>query len=328
MRAIGIRSFGGPEVLEAVTIPVPEPPAGSVRVKVAYTGVNPIDVHIRRGAFLGRSRADPSWPMVLGYEGVGTVDALGDGVEGVAMGQSVAWCGVPGAHAEMAVVPAWRIVPVPDRLPLDIACALQLDGMLAHALAVSVFPIRPGDSILVLAAADPAALILIQIAKAQGARVIAAVENGADVGGPTNAGADRVVDMSAEDLSAIVTAETGGEGCHAVFDAFGQPTIASSIACCRRRGMIVLHGGHRGPVDTISTGALAAAGSLYFCRPHLSDFMQDATEVRWRMGGLFEACLEGQLKVGPGRILPLEAAREGHLTLEAGTAAGKILLKA
>lgn len=327
MRAIGIRKFGGPEVLEALAVAVPEAPAGAVRVKVAFTGVNPIDVHVRRGAYFGRDRSEPAWPMLLGYEGAGTIDALGTDVEGFTLGQRVAWCGVPAAHAEMAVVPAWRLVPVPDRLPLDIACALQLDGMLAHALSTSVFPIKAGDCILVLAAADPAALILIQIAKAQGARVIAAVESEADVGGPSSAGADRVVVLSTSDLPAAISGETQGEGCHAVFDAFGQATIASSIACCRRRGMIVLHGAHRGPVDTIRTDELAAAGSLYFTRPHLSDFIQDAIEVRWRMEGLFEACLAGMLKIGPGRILPLAAAREGHLALETGTAAGKILLK-
>lgn len=327
MRAIGIKGFGGPEVLEALTLEPPGLPSGCARIKVAFAGVNQIDVHVRRGAFLGREQKVPAWPVVLGYEGAGTVEAVAPEVEGVKTGDRVAWCGVPGAHAETVVVPAWRLVPVPDRIPLDIACALQLDGMLAHALSVSVFPIRSGDRVLIQSGADPAALILIQIARAQGAEVVATVAGASDVGGPRAAGAQHVVVLAAGEATAAIRSAMGSEGCHVVYDAIGRDSIATSIACCRRRGMVVLHAGHSGPVETIRPDELAAAGSLYFVRPHLADFMQDATEVRWRMEGLFDAWLQGRLKVAVGRILPLAAAREGHLALEAGTAAGKILLK-
>ena len=327
MRAIGIKAFGGPEVLEALAVEPRSPEADEVRVNVAFAGVNPIDVHVRRGAFLGRGQKAPAWPLILGYEGAGIVDVVGSRVEGLAPGDRVAWCGCPGAHAEAVVLPAWRLVRVPENMPLEMACALQLDGMLAHALSVSVFPIKSGDRVLIQSGADPAALLLTQIAKAQGAEVIATVARDSDIGGPRSAGADHVIALDSGDPVASIGAATRGQGCHVVYDAFGKDTIATSIACCRRRGVVVLHDGHSGPVDTVRPDDLAASGSLYLTRPHLADFMQDATEVRWRMEGLFDAWLQGRLKVGGGRILPLEAAREGHLAIDDGTAAGKILLK-
>jgi NADPH2:quinone reductase len=298
-----------------------------VRVKVAFAGVNPIDVYVRRGAYLGRGEKEPVWPLVLGYEGAGAVEAVGADVEGLAPGDRVAWCGFPGAHAEAVNLPAWRLVRVPEKMPLDVACALQLDGMLAHALSVSVFPIRSGDSVLIQSGADPAALLLIQIAKAQGADVIATVARESDVGGPKSAGADQVIVLAGGDPVAIIRSATRGQGCHVVYDAFGKSTIAASMACCRRRGVVVLHDGHTGPVEAVRPDDLAASGSLYLTRPHLADFLQDATEVHWRMEGLFEAWLNGRLHVGVGRILPLEAARDGHLAIEGGTATGKVLLK-
>lgn len=324
---MGIKSFGGPEVLEALLVEPRSPDAGEVRVNVAFAGVNPIDVHVRRGAFLGRGQKAPEWPLILGYEGAGIVDAVGSRVDGLAPGDRVAWCGCPGAHAEAVVVPAWRLVRVPERVPLEVACALQLDGMLAHALSVSVFPIKSGDRVLIQSGADPSAHLLIQIAKAQGAEVIATVAHETDVGGPRSAGADHVITLASGDPVASIRAATGGRGCHVVYDAFGKDTIAISIACCRRRGVVVIHGGHSGPVDTVRPDDLAASGSLYLTRPHLADFMQDAAEVQWRMEGLFDAWLQGRLKVGGGRILPLEAAGEGHIAIDGRTAAGKVLLK-
>ncbi len=327
MRAIGIRAFGGLGVLETLAVEAPPLAIGMVRVKVAYSGVNWIDVHVRRGAFLGRQSGSQDWPVILGYEGTGMVDAVGDGVEGFSVGDLVAWCGVPGAHAELALVPAWRLVPVPKAMPLDVACALQLDGVLAHALSISVFPIQSGDRVLVQSGADPAALLLIQIAKALGATVIAMVPTEADGSAPRAAGADHVVVLEAGAAAGQIESATDGQGCHVVFDSLGRDSIDMSFASCRRRGMVVLYDARSGPVEQISPVDLAASGSLYLARPHLADFLQDAAEVRWRTGGLFDAWQSGRLKVGIGRILPLDAAREGHLALESGAAAGKILLQ-
>jgi NADPH:quinone reductase len=327
MRAIGIRGFGGLEVLEALAVEPSMPSPGQARVRVAFCGVNWIDVHVRRGAFLGRRSGAQEWPLILGFEGAGIVEALGEGVVGLAVCDQVAWCGVPGAHAELAIVPAWRLVPVPRTMPLDIACALQLDGVLAHALTVSVFPIRSGDRVLIQPGIDPVALLLIQIAKAQGATVLTTVATASDVSAPRAAGADHVIALEARTAAAEIRAATGGQGCHVVYDGLGRDTISLSLASCRRRGMVVLYGEHAGPVEEIKPVDLAAAGSLYLTRPHLTDFLQDAAEIQNRTLGLFEAWQSDRLKVGIGRILPLEAAREGHLALESGVAAGKILLR-
>ncbi|MEZ5816163.1 MAG: quinone oxidoreductase [Hyphomicrobiaceae bacterium] len=327
MRAIGIKRFGGVEVLDTITIEAPSPGPGQVRVKVAYAGVNRIDAHVRSGAFLGRSRDTTDGPLVLGYEGAGTVDAVGENVAGIAIGTRVAWCGIRGAYAELAVVPAWQLVPVPDAMPLDVACALQLDGVLAHALSVSVFPIQKDDRVLIQSGGDPVALLLTQIAKAQGAEVVATVATNSDVAALLEAGADYVVLLAADKARAEIQEATRGQGCHVVYDAGGRDTIALSLASCRRRGMVVLYEARSGAVEQINPVDLAASGSLYLTRPHLSDFMQDATEVRWRTEGLFSAWQSGRLKVGIGRAFALEAAREAHVALEAKGTRGKILLK-
>lgn len=327
MRAIGIRAFGGVGVLDTLAVEPLAPAPGQVRVRVAFAGVNWIDVHVRRGAFLGRRSEAQDWPLILGFEGAGMVEALGEGVVGFAVGDPVAWCGVPGAHAELAVVPAWRLVRVPRSMPLDIACALQLDGVLAHALSVSVFPIRSGDRVLIQPGTDPAALLLIQIAKAQGASVLATVATGSDVSAPRSAGADHIIVLERRTAEAEIRAATDGQGCHVVYDALGRDSLSLSLASCRRRGMVVLYDGRTGPVEEISPVDLAATGSLYLTRPHLTDFLQDAAEIQSRTLGLFDAWQADLLKVGIGRILPLEAAREGHLALESGVAAGKILLQ-
>ena len=327
MRAIGINAFGGPEVLEVLSADVPEPGSGEVRVKVACSGVNWIDVNVRRGVVPRSPGGKPSWPMVLGYEGAGTIEAIGADVEGLEVGARVAWCGVPGAHAEFAVVPAWRLVPVPERMPLDVACALQLDGIRAHAFAVSVFPVRTGDRVLIQAGADPWALLLTQIANAQGAEVTSIVATELEVGAPLSAGAGNVIVLTEGRAREEIQVATCGQGCHVVYDAVGRDTIPLSVASCRRRGMLVLHDAHAASSDRSGLVDVGVSGSPYLTQPDLADFLQDATEVRWRTEGLFEAWLSGRLKVEIGRILPLEAAREGHLALESGAAAGKILLQ-
>jgi len=327
MRAIGINAFGGSEVLVTLSADVPEPGSGEVRVKVACSGVNWVDVNVRRGVVARGPDSMPSWPTVLGYEGAGTIEAIGADVEGLEVGARVAWCGVPGAHAEFAVVPAWRVVPVPNRMPLDVACALQLDGIRAHALAVSVFPIRAGDRILIQSGADPWALLLTQIANAQGAEVTATVQSELEVGAPLSAGADNVIVLAEGRAREEIQVATRGQGCHVVYDAAGRAPLPLSVASCRRRGMLVLHDADAALPQGSGAVDVGTSGSLYLTQPDLVDFLQDATEVRWRTEGLFEAWSNCRLKVEIGRILPLEAAREGHLALETGTAAGKILLQ-
>jgi NADPH:quinone reductase len=327
MRAVGIRSFGDVDVLEVSTVADPVPGAGEACVKVAYAGVNRIDVDVRRGSFASAGGV-LSAPLLLGYEGAGEVEAVGSGVTDVAPGDRVAWCCVPGSHAERAVVPVWRLVKVPEAMPLDIACALQLDGVLAHALTVSAFPVRAGDWLLIQGAAEGVGPMLIRIAKALDARVVAVVRREIDATGPRAAGADAVVVSSdGAEIVRRVRETTGGQGCNAVFDGVGRDTIDASIASCRRRGVVVLYGASSGAVDSVSPDALATAGSIFLTRLHLPDFMQDETEVRWRTGDLFAAWAAGRLEVNVGRILPLDGAREAHLALEAPIPSGKILLR-
>jgi len=327
MRAIGIRAFGGVDALEAVTVESMPPGPGDVRVSVAYAGVSLIDIHARQG-FAGQVAPGPkAEPLVCGFEGSGTVLDVGPGVEGFMAGDRVAWCGVAGSYAEHVNVPAWRLVALPDDLPFDVACALQLDGLLAHTLAVSVFPVQTGDRVLIQGGADTVALLLTQIVKSQGAEVVATVGTEADVGGPLAAGADYVVVLEAGLAREEIQEATQGQGCHVVYDGLGQNTLALSKASARRRGMLVVYGSYKCPVDQVSMRELADAGSLFVTRPRLSDFMQDRTEILWRWDGLLASWRSGNLKTAIGRILPLAAAREAHLTIEAGGAAGKILLR-
>lgn len=326
MRAVGIRAFGGVDIVENLNIEPRLPGDGEVRVLVRFAGLNPIDTHVRKGAFLGREGRE-AWPLVLGYEGAGEVEQVGPGVTSLKAGDRVAWCGLAGSQAELAIVPEWRLMPIPAAVPMDVAVALQLDGLLAHALSVSVFPLKEGDRVLMQGATEPASQLLIQIAKAQGATVIATVNRAIEAGAPKAAGADHVLAIEGGRIGEQVRELTGGLGCHVVYDAIGRTTFASSLAACARRGVLALYGGTSGPVEPVAPEMLAAAGSIFLTRPHLGDFLQTREEIAWRMGDLLTAWSHGGLKVEIGRYLPLEGAREGHIALDAGTATGKILVK-
>ncbi len=325
MMAYGIKSFGAAGALQQLDIELAAPGAGEVRVKVMFAGVNAIDVHTRQGNFLGAQTLTA--PLVLGYEGAGEIEAVGRDVVGLKVGDRVAWCGLPGSLAEYQVVPAWRIIGVPDDMPLDVACALQLDGALAHALTVSAFPVRGGDQVLVQGAETAAGQMLVQVAKALGAGVIATVatETAADLA--WSVGADQVLARSGGDIVGEVRELTRGQYCNCVFDGVGQSTIALSIACCRRRGAVLLHGALGQPVASISPDELAAAGSVFLTRVHLPDYMQDQTEVRWRTGDVFSAWRVGKLKVRIARIVAGEEIGEAFALVAGGTATGKALVR-
>jgi NADPH2:quinone reductase len=326
MRAVGINAFGGPETLELISVDTPSPGSGEVLVKVAFTGVNYIDLHMRRGEF-ARQAVASTLPLILGLEGAGEVARLGPGVTGLDVGDRVAWCVSQGSYAEYCVVPVWRLVHVPADVPLDIACALQMQGATAHYLTTATFPLKSGDIALVHSGAGGVGQLLIQLTKALGAGVIATVGSEAKVPVAKSRGADHVVVAGSSDLRARVMELTGGQGCHVVYDAVGRDTIAESIAACRRRGLVVLYGGASGPVDTVSTLALAEAGSIFFTRPHLTDYMQDAAEVQMRAGDLMTLLKDGRVKVAIDRVLPLDGAREAHAVMEARGSRGKLLLK-
>jgi NADPH2:quinone reductase len=326
MQAVGLKAFGGPEVIEVMNVPVPEPGAGQVRVRVLFAGVNAIDVHVRKGNYLGNTGGRPKAPMMLGYEGAGEVEGLGQGVSGLKAGDRVAWCGVPGSLAERAIVPAQRLVTVPANVPLDIACALQLDGALAHALTVSTFPLRAGDWVMVHGAGSTAGLLLIQISKAQGTKVVATTASEAEAEAAKAAGADVVLGAGDGELAGKVGRVTDGQWCNVVFDGHGSASLATSIACCRRRGLIALFSALGGAAGPVLPDDLAAGGSVFLTRVHLPDYMQDAEEVRWRSGDVMGAWQKGQLKVNVARVIGLAEVGEALKLIEAG-AVGKILVK-
>jgi len=326
MQAIGVNAFGGADALEVLDLPAPQPGPGEVLVDVAYAGINFIDVYMRSGAYKRSDTYKTPLPMVLGMEGAGTVAALGRDVTALAPNDRVAWCIHRGAYAETAVVPAWKLVPVPDAMPLDIACALQLQGCTAHYLTHSAFPLAADQTCLLHAGAGGVGQLLIQLAVAKGARVLTTV------GAPDKAeivralGAEPILYRD-EDFHARVMEMTGGEGVHVAYDAVGRDTIDRSIRCLRRRGTVINYGGASGLVESICPLDLAEAGSVFFTRPHLADYMASQDEIRGRTDDLFARWAEGRLKVALDRTLPLPETAQAHRIIEGGQTRGKLLLK-
>ena len=326
MRAIVVDRFGGPEVLEERDIGIPEPGVGEVRVRLAFAGVNYIDVYMRNGAYARSGTYRTPLPMGLGMEGAGTVDAIGPGVDGLAPGQRVAWCIVRGAYAEYAVVPAWRLVPVPEEVPLDIACALMLQGSTAHYLTHSAHCVRAGDVCVVHAGAGGVGQLLIQLAKMRGGTVIATAGTRDKAAIARARGADHTVLYRAVAFRDEVMRITNGRGADVVYDSVGRDTVHASVRSLRTRGLCVMFGASSGQVDCIAPLELAEAGSVYFTRPHLADYMRDATEIRGRASDLLRAFAGGSLAVTIDRVLALAQAVDAHRMLEGRESRGKLLL--
>ena len=326
MHAIAIDRFGGPDALAVHDIALPAPQAGEVRVRVVFAGVNYIDVYMRNGTYARSATYRTPLPMVLGMEGAGTVDAVGRDVRDLAVGQRVAWCIVRGAYAQYAIVPAWKLVPVPDAIPLDIACALMLQGSTAHYLTHSAYPLAAADTCLVHAGAGGVGQLLIQLAKGRGARVLATTGSREKADIARERGADEVILYRDTDFRDAVMRSTNGRGVDVVYDSVGRDTIARSIRSLRRRGLCVLFGASSGSVEAVSPLELAEAGSVFFTRPHLADYLRDAQEVRQRANDLFAACRNGSLTVAIDRILPLADAADAHRLLESRATRGKLLL--
>jgi NADPH:quinone reductase len=326
MRAVVIDRFGGPEVLEARETDIPALHPGDARVRLEFAGVNYIDVYMRNGAYARSATYETRLPMLLGMEGSGIVDAVGAGVEGFRPGQRVAWCIVRGAYADYAVVPAWRLVPVPDAVPLDIACALMLQGSTAHYLTHSAWRVRAGDVCLVHAGAGGVGQLLIQLARLRGATVIATVGTPAKAAIARACGADHALLYRDVDFREAVLRITNGRGADVVYDSVGRDTIHASIRSLRKRGLCVMFGASSGQVEAIAPLELAEAGSVYFTRPHLADYMRDAIEIRSRAQDLFGALTGGSLRVTIDRVFALREAALAHRRLEARESRGKLLL--
>lgn len=316
---------GGPEVLEVDEVASPTPAAGELLVGVAAVGVNFIDTYRRSGVY----RA--TFPHVPGSEGAGRVLAVGPGVEGFAPGDAVAWAEAPGSYAEQVLVRADVALPVPAGMSLEVAAALPLQGMTAHYLVASTFPVQRGQDVLVHAAAGGVGLLLTQLATARGARVIATVSTAEKEELARGAGAADVVrytelaDVGTE-LPGIVRSLTAGAGVHVAYDGVGRATFDASLASLRRRGMLVLFGAASGQVPPVDSQRLNAAGSVYLTRPKLGDYTVDRAELTWRAGELFDAVEAGRLDVRIGATFPLADAAEAHRALAARRTTGKVLL--
>ena len=319
MKAIRIHQYGGPEVLRYEEVSVPEPAAGEARIKLEAIGVNYIDIYQRTGLY------PMPLPFTAGREGAGVVDAVGANVTEVKKGDRVAYAMEPGAYAEYAVAPAWKLVPVPPKVDSRSAAAIMLQGMTAHYLARDTYPIKRGETALVHAAAGGVGLLLIQVAKRLGARVFGTVSTEEKARLAREAGADEIILYTQADFAAEAKRLTNGEGVHVVYDSVGQSTFEKSLDCLRPRGYLVLFGQSSGPVPPFNLGNLAKE-SLFVTRPTLLHYMRNREELLQRSGDLFNWLASGELKLQIGKTFPLSEAVEAQRQLERRKTAGKVLL--
>jgi NADPH2:quinone reductase len=320
MLAIRIHATGGPETLRVDDIPVPAPAAGEVRIRVEAAGLNFIDTYQRSGLY-----AVPL-PFTLGAEIAGIVSAVGAGVTEFIPGDRVATAKASGGYAAEALAPAAHIVKIPAGVTTSTAAALMLQGLTAHYLVTDTFALKAGDSALIHAAAGGVGLLLVQLAKRRGARVIATVGTEEKVALARAAGADEVVVYTREPFTAAARNFTGGRGVDVVYDAVGKDTFTGSIDSLRPRGMLVSFGNASGPVPPFAPLLLAQKGSLFFTRPTLVHYTQTSAELRARTDELFGAVLAGMLQVRIGATFKLTAAAEAHRALESRNTTGKVLL--
>jgi NADPH2:quinone reductase len=319
VRAVVVTSNGGPDVLELRDEPEPEAAPGQLLVELEAAGVNFRDVYEREGR--GAYANEP--PLVAGAEGAGTIVAVGDGVEGIKPGDRVAWAAAPGSCAERVAVPAKAAVPIPDGVSSELAAAATLQGMTAHYLCVSTYPVQEGDDVLVHAAAGGVGLLLTQMVKQRGGRVIATTSTPEKAELARGAGADETIGY--DGFAERVRELTGGEGVAVVYDGIAKDTFDGSLAALRRRGMLVLYGQASGPVPPYDLEQLRK-GSLYVTRPGLPDYVATREELLWRAGEVFDWIAEGKLDVRIGERYALADARRAHEDLEARRTTGKLLL--
>ncbi|MEQ3553528.1 quinone oxidoreductase [Pseudonocardia nematodicida] len=321
MRAVQVRQPGGPDVLDVVDVDEPVAGPGEVLVEVAAAGVNYIDTYQREGIYPMET------PYVPGLEGTGRVTALGEGVDGVAVGDRIAWAETLGSYAERVAVPWAKAVPVPEGVADDVAVGALLQGMTAHFLINDTFPPAGGETILLHAAAGGVGLLLTQLATAKGARVIATTSTPEKAELARAAGATDVIDYSdVDDVAAAVRELTGGAGVHAAFDSVGKTTFDASLASLRPRGMLVLYGAASGPVPPFDPQRLNAAGSAFLTRPKLFDHVATTGALRDRAAAVYGEVAAGRLDVRIGHTYPLESARTAHEDLQGRRTTGKLLL--
>lgn len=320
MKAIQVQSYGGPDVLQIADVPLPEPGTGEVRVRIEAAGVNFIDVYQREGVYPGEL------PFTPGMEGAGVVDAIGPDVTEVGVGDRVAYAMVRGSYATYAIVPAAQTVPLPAEVSTQDGAAVMLQGMTAHYLSHSTFPLQSGHRALVHAAAGGVGLLLVQMAKALGATVYGTVSTEEKAERVLQAGADAVIRYDQQDFEAEVKRLTGGEGVHVVYDSVGQATFEKSLRTLAPRGTLALFGQSSGSVAPLDPQVLNTHGSVFLTRPSLAHYVLTRDELLERSQQLFAWLAAGTLKLRIDRTLPLAEASEAHRLLESRATSGKLLL--
>lgn len=320
MKAVRIHQFGGPEVLQYDDVPDPSPKPDEALVKIDAAGVNFIDTYQRSGAY------KIPLPTILGQEGAGAVTAVGQGVTNVKVGDRVAWTGFLGSYAEAIAVPADRLVALPSGVTTKQGAAIMLQGMTAHYLASSTYPLKAGDTCLVHAGAGGVGLLLTQIAKMRGARVITTVSTDEKAKLSRDAGADDVVLYTKQDFEEAVKQITGGKKVRVVYDSVGKTTFDKSLNCLAARGMLVLFGQSSGPVPPFDAQVLAQKGSLFLTRPTLVNYVATREELQQRASDLFGWMAAGTLRLRMEFEFPLKQASEAHTALEGRKTTGKVLL--
>jgi NADPH:quinone reductase len=320
MKIIHVKELGGPEKMHVVEVPTPQPGPKQALVRVAAIGVNFIDVYFRMGHY----KAD--FPVVLGNEGAGTVEAVGPGVTEVAVGDRVAWAMSRGSYAEYAVVPSALLVKLPDHIDFKSAAAVMLQGMTAHYLVHSTYALKSGETCLVHAAAGGAGGLIVQMAKMLGARVFGTVSTEEKARIAREAGTDEAILYTQQDFEAEVKRLTAGRGVDVVYDSVAQTTFEKSLNSLRPRGMLALFGQSSGPVPPFDPNILNGKGSLFLTRPSLAHYLLTREELLWRAGDVLKWVASGKLKIRIDRTYPLAEAAAAHRDLEGRKTAGKLLL--
>lgn len=321
MKAIQIHETGGPEVLTLAELPIPQPGPGQVLIRVEATGVNFIEIYFRKGTYKA------ALPFVPGSEASGTIEELGPGVTGFSPGDAVASTSVIGSYAEYALVPAAQLIKIPNGISHEQAAAAMLQGMTAHYLAHSTYPLKAGETALVHAGAGGVGLLLTQIAARIGVRVLTTVSTPEKAELSREAGASEVILYSEQDFEAEVKRLTGGKGVDVVYDSVGKTTFEKSLNCLRPRGLLALFGAASGPVPPFDLTQLNSKGSLFVTRPSLWYYVSTRSELEWRANDVLSWVANGQLKLRMEYIYPLAEAGQAQADMEARKTTGKILLE-
>src|SRR5213080_4772911 len=311
MKAIRVHNYGGPEVLKFEDAPAPVAGKGEAAVKIAAAGLNFVDIYYRTGLYKA-----PQLPFIPGQEAAGTVASIGEGVTEVKPGDRVAYAMTQGSYAEFAAVPAWKLVKLPENVDFKLGAAIMLQGMTAHYLTHSTFPLKQAQTALVHAGAGGVGLLLIQIAKKLGATVYTTVGNEAKGELARDAGADEVIVYSRQDFEAEVKRLTGGRGVDVVYDSVGKTTFEKSLNSLRPRGTLALFGQSSGPVPPFDPSTLNGKGSLFLTRPSLAHYLLTREELLWRAGDVLTWIDAGRLKLRIDRTYPLSGAADAHRDLE------------